>query len=83
MADKEEKKKEVDQLSLGEEKDVGAGEDIVFQIQVQQYRCSNLDANCCCYFPLFIYIKMQAIFWNLSPHASFFSLFSWLGWFGW
>ena len=61
MPDKEEKKKEVDQLSLGEEKDAGAGEDIVFQIQVQQYRCSNLDANCCCYFPLFIYIKMQAI----------------------
>ena len=45
MPDKEEKKKEVDQLSLGEEKDVGAGEDIVFQIQVQQYRCWNLDAN--------------------------------------
>ena len=83
MPDKEEKKEEVDQLSLGEEKDVGAGEDIVFQIQVQQYRCSTLDANCCCYFPLFIYIKMQAIFWNLSAHASFFSLFSWLGWFGW
>ena len=73
----------MDQLSLGEEKDVGAGKDIVFQIQVQQYRCLNLGANCCCYFPLFIYIKMQAIFWNLSAHASFFSLFSWLGWFGW
>ena len=52
MPDKEVKKKEVDQFSVGEEKDVGAGED--FKIQVQQYRCLNLDANCYCYFPLFM-----------------------------
>ena len=31
MPDKEEKKKEVDQFRVKEEKDVGAGEDVLFQ----------------------------------------------------
>ena len=31
MPDKDVKKKEVDQFSVGEEKDVGAGEDVLFQ----------------------------------------------------
>ena len=56
MPDKEEKKKEVDQFRVGEVKDVGPGKTFCFKIQAQQYRsCLNLDANCCCYFPLFMY----------------------------
>ena len=36
----------MDQFRVGEEKDVGAGEDFFFfKIQVQQYRTLNLDAN--------------------------------------
>ena len=31
MPDKEEKKKDMDQFRVGEEKDVGAGEDVLFQ----------------------------------------------------
>jgi len=31
------------------------GKTFYFKIQVQQYRCLNLDADFYCYFPLFIY----------------------------
>ena len=37
MPDKEEKKEEVVQFRVGEENDVGTGEDVLFQIQVQKY----------------------------------------------
>ena len=33
------------------------GNKFYFRIQVQQYRCLNLDVNCYCYFPLFTYIN--------------------------
>ena len=81
MPDEEEKKKGVDQFRVREEKDVGAGKKFYFKIQVQQYRCLNLDANCYCYSPVFIFIN--------AGHSSgficscFFFLFSWLSWFGW
>lgn len=47
MPDKEVKKKEVDQFSVGEEKDVGAGEDVLFQntgttIQMFKFGCELL-----------------------------------------
>ena len=75
MPDKEEKKKEVDQFRVGEVKDMGTGEDVVFQntgttIQIMfkfGYELLLLLSS-------LQYIKMQAIFWNLSAHA--FSLFS-------
>ena len=52
------------------------GKKFYFKIHVPQYRCLNLDANCYCYFLLFIDINAGHI-WNLFAHA--FSLFS-LGW---
>ena len=58
MPNKEEKKKEVDQFRVGEEKDVGTGEVVLFQnicTGTKIYTCLILDANCYCYFPLFIY----------------------------
>ena len=50
------KKKEVVQFRVGEEKDVGTREDVSFQnTGTKIYTCLILDANCYCYFPLFIY----------------------------
>ena len=75
MRDKEEKKKGMDQFCVGEEKDVGAGEDVLFQntvttIQMFEFGCefSLLISS------LHIYKCRPYIFWNLSSHA--FSLFS-------
>ena len=47
MPDKEEKKKSMDQFRVGEEKDVGAGEDFLFQktgttIQMFKFGCEFL-----------------------------------------
>ena len=42
-------------FAVGEEKDVGTGEDVLFQnTGTKIYTCLILDANCFCYFPLFI-----------------------------
>ena len=44
------------EFRVKEEKDVGTGEDVLFQnTGTKIYTCLILDANCCCYFPLFIY----------------------------
>ena len=53
-------------------KDLGAGgKTFYFKIQVQKYRsCLNLDANCCCYFPLFTYVNAGHI---LEVHMLFLS----------
>ena len=55
---------------------MGTGEDVLFKnIGTKIYTRLILDANCYCYFPLFIHkYKMKVIFWSLSSHA--FSLFS-------
>ena len=47
MPNKEEKKKDLDQFRVGEEKDVGAGEDVLFQntgttIQMFKFGCEFL-----------------------------------------
>ena len=47
MPNKEEKKKDMDQFRVGEEKDVGAGEDVLFQntgtaIQMFKFGCEFL-----------------------------------------
>ena len=83
MPDKEKKEKEVDQFRVGEVKDVGAGEDVLFQntgtLYYRYKSCLNLDGNCDCYFPLFIYTNAGHILEFIC--TCFFSLFSWLSWF--
>ena len=57
-------KKDMDQFRVGEEKVVGAGEDVFF-FKVQVIFIVNFLSS---------YIQMQATFWDLSAHV--FSLFS-------
>ena len=60
------------QFSVGEKKDVGTGEDALFQnTGTKIYTCLILDANCYCYFPLFIY-KCRPYF-GIYVHMPFLS----------
>ena len=60
------------QFSVGEKKDVGTGEDTLFQnTGTKIYTCLILDANCYCYFPLFIY-KCRPYF-GIYVHMPFLS----------
>ena len=54
------------------EKDVGTGEDVLFQnTGTKIYGCLSLDANCYCYFPLFIY-KCR-LYFGIYRHMPFLS----------
>ena len=73
MPDKEEKKKEVVQFRVGEEKDVGTGEDVLFQnTSTKIYTCLILDANFHYYFPLSIYkCRPYFVIYLHTPFLSF------------
>ena len=59
------------QFRVGEEKDVGTGEDVSFQnTGTKIYTCLILDANCYCYFPLFTY-KYRPYFGTHMPFLFF------------
>ena len=82
MPDKEEKKKGMDQFCVGEENDVGAREDVLFQntgttIQMFKFGCEfSLLIS-----PLPLYINAGHILEFIC--TCFFSLYSWLSWLGW
>ena len=73
----------MNQFSVGEDKDVNAWEDVLFQntgttIQMFKFGCEflyNLSISS------FIYINAGHILEFIGTY--FFSLFSWLSWFGW
>ena len=58
------------QFRVGAERDVGTGEEVLFQnTGTKIYTCLILDANCYCYFPLFMY-KCFGIYLHV-PFLSF------------
>ena len=68
-------------ICVGEEKDMGTGEKVLFQNTGPKiHTCLILDANCYCYF-LSSYINAGHILEFIFTY--FFSLFSWLSWFAW
>ena len=73
MPDKEEKRQEVDQFRVGEEKYVGAGEDVLFQIIRTTTLMFKFGCELLLLFSSF-HVYKWAIFWSLPGHA--FSLFS-------